>query len=247
MNNIKLAVQTQLWGNHNLEKDFQSIFEEVIKAGYDGVECRYTVLKQKEQLKAFLADHSLSILGVHSSPEQFYTNDISEKFTDLLQDLKDFKIKHLLFSPAKRETFDEQKKWLEIISKMADRCNDAGVELSYHNHAFEFENYGYDLFDEIEKHSNIGIALDIGWLYRAKFDLEEMVNKYHKKINYLHVKDTTNTEWRELGTGDVDIKKAVQILNSLNLEWWTIEQDTSELDPLKSATMSRDFLKTIGL
>nr|WP_186324849.1 hypothetical protein [Paenibacillus bovis] len=42
----KIAIQAQLWDNANLENDFTPIFNEILEAGYDGVECRFTVMKQ---------------------------------------------------------------------------------------------------------------------------------------------------------------------------------------------------------
>ncbi|TDF98058.1 sugar phosphate isomerase/epimerase family protein [Paenibacillus piri] len=241
----RIAVQTQLWGNANLDQDFVPIYDQAMEAGYDGVESRFTVMKQKEKLRKYLDEKPLRIFALHTSPETFYNQGIKAEFGELLQDMKQFDIGHLLFSPAKRESMKEQREWLHIIEQMGERCAEQGIQLSYHNHAWEFERYGYELFDAIAEHEHIGIALDIGWLYRSGYDLNKTVERYQRQIKYLHIKDTTKENWRELGTGDVGIGEAVKLLDTLGLDLWTIEQDTSELPPLTSARISRDYLSKL--
>ena len=243
----QIAIQTQLWGNNNLDQDFFPIFNEVLESGYDGVESRFTIMKQKEKLHRYLGEQAIKMCALHANPAYFYNNGIKAEFDELLQDLKPFKTKHLLFSPAKRETMQEQRQWLTIISQMGERCAEQGIQLSYHNHAWEFERYGYELFDALAEYEHIGIALDIGWLYRSGYDLRETVERYNEKIRYVHVKDTTKDQWKELGTGDVNISEAVSLLDTLELDLWTIEQDDSELPALESAKISRRYLEKLGV
>jgi len=245
MGTKKIAIQTQLWGNGNLEQNFKPIFDEVIQAGYDGVECRFAVLRQKEELKRYLKDRALKIHALHTSPDTFNSeNGIKEEFRELLSDMAEFGITNLLISPSRKSSFDEQVASLDAAARMAEICRRVGVQLHYHNHDFEFE-HGFRLYDEIVKVPHLGIALDIGWLYRARVPLAEFMERYRSSITYYHVKDTTFEEWRELGTGDVNMKEAVRLLESVPMEWWTIEQDNSRLAALQSAQASRSFLRTI--
>jgi sugar phosphate isomerase/epimerase len=241
----KIAVQTQLWGNANLDQDFVPIYDEVIKAGYDGVESRFTIMNQKEKLRRYLDEKPLQIFALHTTPGAFYNQGIKAEFDELLKDMKQFDMTHLLLSPAKLENMKEQRELLDIIEQMGVKCADMGIQLSYHNHAWEFERYGYELFDAITEYKHIGIALDIGWLYRSGYDLNKTIERYRRQIKYLHIKDTTKEQWKELGTGDANIKEAVGLLATLGLDLWTIEQDNSELPPLESAKLSREFLSKL--
>lgn len=239
----KIAVQTQLWGNANLDQDFTPIYDDIIKAGYDGVESRFTVMKQKEKLRHYLSEHPMKIFALHTSPKPFWDGDIKPEFAELLEDMNSFDIPNLLFSPAKCETMEEERELLKIIDLLGERCSDRGIRLSYHNHAWEFEKFGYELFDAITEFKHIGIALDTGWLYRADYPLKETVERYRQRIGYVHLKDTTKEQWKELGTGDADVASTVRILDTLGLNVWTIEQDNSALPPLESATISLNYLR----
>ncbi|CAG7616197.1 sugar phosphate isomerase/epimerase family protein [Paenibacillus allorhizosphaerae] len=238
-----IAVQTQLWGNSNLDNDFTPIYDDVIRAGYDGVESRFTVLQQKEKLRRYLSENPLQIFALHTSPKAFYDGDIKPEFAELLKDMNGFSIPNLLFSPAKYETMEEERELLHIIDQMGERCADRGIRLSYHNHAWEFEKFGYDLFDAVMEFKHIGIALDTGWLFRAGYPLEATVNRYRERIGYVHLKDTTKEQWKELGTGDANVAETTRILDTLGLDVWTIEQDNSKLHPLESATISLNYFK----
>lgn len=241
-----IAIQTQLWGNANLDADFVPIYDQVLEAGYDGVESRYTVMRQKEKLIRYTEEKPIRLFALHATPETFYDGGIKPEFAGLLDDMSRFGTQHLLFSPRKRDTMKEQREWLAIASRMGERCADKGIRLSYHNHAWEFETYGYDLFDAVAEYGHIGIALDIGWLYRSGYSLKETVDRYGRRIGYVHVKDTTKERWKELGTGEADIAGALSLLDTLGLDFWTVEQDTSELPPLESAIRSRSYLAERG-
>ncbi|GGD61597.1 sugar phosphate isomerase [Paenibacillus nasutitermitis] len=235
MGTKKIAIQTQLWGNSNLEQDFQPIFDEARNAGYEGAECRFTVLKQKERLKLYLTEHSFTLVGVHASPEAFFDHGIPKPELDsILADMQDLNVMRLLISGGNLAN-------LQDIMILADRCRAVGIELLYHNHAYEFEP-GYQIFDELLKHPGVAIALDIGWLYRAGHKLEDFLDRYGERIRYFHIKDTTPDQWRELGTGDLDMKAVIKLIEQIPMDWWTVEQDNSELKAFESAAQSRKFL-----
>lgn len=239
MTSRKIAIQTQLWGNDNLEKDFEPIFNEVLQAGYDGVECRFTVLNQRDRLESYLESRALTIVGVHASLGVFLDEGRpNDKFFELVQDMKRLNVRRLLLSGGKFAEY-------EPIYALADECARHHIELLYHNHAYEFE-HGYRMFDEIVKHPGVGLALDIGWLYRAGVGLEPFLNRYGERIRYFHIKDTTRDQWKELGTGDAGMREAIRLIERIPMEWWTVEQDDSTLPALESATISRTFLSELG-
>jgi sugar phosphate isomerase/epimerase len=233
----KIAIQTQLWGNDKLEVDFQPIFDEVIEAGYDGVECRFTVFKQKDKLKSYLQNHSLTIIGVHIGVRLlFEEGELKRDLFDLIRDMKEFGIKNLLISGGK----------MEQIFRLADECAKENIQLLYHNHAFEFDEE-YRLFDEIANYPGVSLALDIGWLYRAGYQLEDFLDRYGKHIKYFHIKDTTKQDqWKELGNGDLPMNEIIKRIGQLPMDWWTVEQDDTELTPFESAAISRKYLTNQG-
>jgi sugar phosphate isomerase/epimerase len=232
-----------LWGNANLGVDFTAIFDDVLKAGYDGVECNVVVMSQKDKLQRYLAEHPLKVFALHSGLPTYYDGEIKPEYNELLADMSRFGIGHLLFSPGRRTTMEDERKLLAIVDQLGDRAADRGIRLLYHNHGWEFERFGYDLYDVLSEFKHIGIALDTGWLHKAGYPLKETVDRYRGQIEYIHLKDTTADEWKELGSGEANVAETIRILDTLGLGIWTIEQDNSVLPPLESATISLNFLR----
>jgi sugar phosphate isomerase/epimerase len=239
----KIVIQTQLWGNANLGVDFVPIFDDVLKAGYDGVESNVVVMSQKDKLHRYLAENPLKVFALHSGLPPYYDGEIKPEYNVLLADMSRFGIGHLLFSPGRRTTMEDEHKLLAIVDRLGDRAADRGIRLLYHNHGWEFERFGYDLFDAVTEFKHIGLALDTGWLYRAGYPLKQTVDRYRGQIEYIHLKDTTADEWKELGSGDANVAETIRELNTPELKIWTVEQDNSQLPPLESATISLNYLK----
>lgn len=235
----KIAIQTQLWGNHHLEQDFRPIFDEAVRAGFDGVECRYTVLRQKDRLASYLAEHPLTIVGLHASVGVLFADGrLSGVFAQLMDDMLDLQIGRLLISGGKFGEF-------EPIFRLASACRERGIQLLYHNHAYEFE-HEYRMFEEILKHPGVGLALDIGWLHRAGQRLEPFLARFGERIHYFHIKDTTRDQWKELGRGELGMDEAIRRIGSIPMEWWTVEQDDTVLTAFESAVISRSYLADLG-
>ena len=69
----------------------------------------------------------------------------------------------------------------------------AGIQLSYHNHNFEFEpkaggKCGYDVFTE-EFSPEMQFEIDVFWVKAAGVDPVELIKKLHGRVSQLHLKD----------------------------------------------------------
>ncbi|RXT03754.1 sugar phosphate isomerase/epimerase [Ammoniphilus sp. CFH 90114] len=242
MSTPKIAIQTRMWGIDRIETEFEQILDEVLQAGYHGVECRSTLLNQEEKVKAYLEGKSLKIVALHILADAFHKEDLES----LLQKMNDLQIPTILVTLLKKASLQEYQQWLKEIGDLADRCAGRNIQLCYHNHDWEFE-HGYQLFDEMVKHPNIRLAIDLAWVFRARYDYKEVIHRYRDSIRYVHLKDTTHDQWKELGHGDMDLASAITELKSLDLEWWTVEQDDTDKLPLESAKISRQYLKRLGI
>lgn len=140
---------------------------------------------------------------------------------------------------------------IEQLNELARRAKTEGVRFHYHNHAFEFDvvaggKTGMELLLEGLDWSNdhLKLCVDVAWVWRGKLDAAEFLKAHADKIGYVHLKDTTETEWRELGAGKVDFASIFQVLPDLTeCRWAAIEQDeTDKEDPLESVEISRRFL-----
>ncbi|MGG3562974.1 sugar phosphate isomerase/epimerase [Neobacillus rhizosphaerae] len=247
MHSPKLAIQTRMWGVERIETDFPLIFNDVLEAGYYGVECRFNLVNDEEKLNTYLQQNpNLKIVALHILAESFHPDRPEEDLNALLDRMNRFGIQRLIVTLLKKDSLEEYLEWMEAISAMAKSCANKKIQLLYHNHDWEFD-YGYQLFDVINKDPNMQLAADFAWIFRANYSFKEFIDRYRETIKYVHVKDTANGQWKELGNGDMDLVSLLDELKKLHLEWWTVEQDETDKVPLESAIISRKFLQNLGM
>lgn len=141
---------------------------------------------------------------------------------------------------------------IKAINEFAKRCQQDGIYFHYHNHAFEFDKIDGDktgldyLLEGLDwSNDHLGLCMDVAWIWRGKDDPASFLERHASKIRYLHLKDTDETDWQELGRGKLDWKSIFNVLPKLtNCRWAAIEQDqTKQEDPMVSVEISRKFLK----
>ena len=144
------------------------------------------------------------------------------------------------------------KEGIQKVNEYARQCKAAGVYFTYHNHAFEFDKVDGDrrgmdvLIDGIDwSNDHVGLCMDVAWIWRGKDDPASFLERHADKIRYLHLKDTDDADWKELGQGKLDWASIFKVLPKLTkCAYAAIEQDqTDKDDPLVSVDISRKFLK----
>lgn len=241
MSRPKIAIQARLWGLERVAADYRSVFDEIVQAGYDGVETRYTLVED-ESLSGYLSSRPLKLVALHANlggfdPENVQRIDLER----LLERMNALGSRYLLVSFGKQADYT---RWLELAASVSERCAAQGVTFCYHNHADEFSTD--DFFDDLTAHG-IALAADLAWVWRAGQDIGAFIDRYKDAIKYVHMKDATMTAWRELGRGEIALHPLLERLRALELPWWTVEQDSTEGDPLESSRISRNFLKQHGI
>jgi sugar phosphate isomerase/epimerase len=240
MTNPKIAIQTRLWGLERVEREHKLVFDEVRRAGYDGIECRSTMLaQQQEELLQYISSNAFSIIAVHANLKSFATNDREQVLGELLERMNRLGCKYLINSMGRSPDYRD---WFDIAAQLSERCARANVQFCYHNHAGEFD-YGYSFFDELTRNFKVDLAVDLAWVYRAGYDVEAFIERYADHIKYVHVKDTAVEQWKELGEGQIRLKPILQRIMDLKLPWWTVEQDTTDKEPIESAMISRKYIR----
>jgi sugar phosphate isomerase/epimerase len=141
---------------------------------------------------------------------------------------------------------------IDILNRVGRRLRKEGIYLHYHNHDFEFRavkgtetdvKIGMQvLLDRLDP-SACDLCVDVGWVYRGNLCPAAYLQAIASHVGYLHLKDTDDKNWFELGRGKVNFDQIFALLPKLpNVRWLVYEQDTTEIDPVESATISRAFL-----
>lgn len=160
-----------------------------------------------------------------------------------------------------RTSLDDYKKLAEKLNEAAIEAKAAGMKLLYHNHNFEFKDWGegktgFDVFVKETDASMVGFELDIYWVVRAGLDPVKIMQENPGRIKAWHVKDmekkveatdTTNGHqyFTEVGTGIIDYKEIFKHKKESGMEYFYVEQDQVKLPVFESITKSYGNIKKI--
>jgi sugar phosphate isomerase/epimerase len=90
-------------------------------------------------------------------------------------------------------TIDDWDWNAEQFNKIGEQVKKAGLELGYHNHNFEFKDYGsttgYDEFIRLTDPQFVKLELDCGWMVVAGLDPAIYLTHYPDRYRLLHIKD----------------------------------------------------------
>ena len=153
---------------------------------------------------------------------------------------------------------DEMKAYARKVTAFGEWCAEQGMPLSYHHHMAAVVQFEPEL-DSFMNHSGEGIPLllDAGHLAFAGGDVLRAIDKHHKRINHVHVKDIRDSvigalDWEKQsfldavalgaftvpGDGSLDFGAIVRRLADHGYEGWFVveaEQDPRKNPPLKMA------------
>ncbi|GAB4221749.1 MAG: myo-inosose-2 dehydratase [Francisella sp.] len=163
------------------------------------------------------------------------------------------------------------KQWQLLIKGLHDLgrlAYDYDIKVSYHFHL----GTGVQNEDEIEylmDHTSpelLGLLLDTGHAYAAGVSIENLLIKYGKRINQVHLKDVRANVLQEVhnnnltfmdgvrngmftvpGDGDVNFDLVFENLSKLNYQGWMIveaEQDPAKANPLEYAKKAYNFINS---
>jgi len=153
-----------------------------------------------------------------------------------------------------RDSLDAWLAGAKRLDAVGARLREAGMRLSYHNHAMEFETFPgderckLDILYAATSPSNLYAELDTAWVQVGGADPAAYIRKYAGRCPVIHVKDVAadlrdGRPWfTPLGQGALDWPAVFGASEAAGVEWYVYEQDTCEGDPLDSVRKSYEFL-----
>lgn len=161
-----------------------------------------------------------------------------------------------------RRNLDDYKKVAENCNKAAAMAKEAGIELSYHNHAFEFEpkdggKTGFDIF-EAEFSDEMHFELDVFWVKVGGVDPAGLIGKLGGRVSQLHLKDLKEgitipnfgslpqDAFQEVGDGIIPMAPLLAAAAKAGVRHCHVEQDHSP-DAMASIRQSIAFLQKLEL
>ena len=192
----RLPVGVQLYSvRTDLEKDFYGTLKAIKEMGYDGVEFAGEFYGNSPlQVKKWCTELGLIPFSAHV-PFQEMIDDIDK----VIADYTVIGAQYLVFpymDEASRPAIDADqfKKTVAKIGECGAQAHDAGFQLLYHNHDFEFVplaegGLGYDYIFSSNDRKNIQTELDMTWVDYAGQSAVDYINKYKGNCPVVHLKN----------------------------------------------------------
>lgn len=258
--NIGLQLYTL---RNELIKDTPGTIKAVVDAGY----------KQGEMFGFPNCDPVIAAakefgLALHSSHFEWDTvvNPMDDSYSDfqrILEKASKIGLTHLVIpylADKDRKSLDDYKRVATHSSKAAALSRKAGIQLSYHNHAFEFQpreggKTGFDVL-MAEFGPDMQFELDIFWVKVGGVEPVDLIKKLSGRVSQLHLKDlkagiplpafgsVPNDAFQELGDGIIPMEPIMVAAKAAGVKHCHIEQDQSP-DPIASIRQSMAYLKRL--
>lgn len=165
--------------------DMKKALTEVADMGYKYVEFGGLYDYSPSQIKGWLDDLGLICTGAHIGLDELSP----KKINDTIKAYKEVGCNHFIVPWCDANKADEV---IDKLNYAYEVLKKEDVELSYHNHSFEFfpaSEGGVIMEDEIIKRTSLGLQIDTFWLYNAGIDVIEYLNTYKDRITFIHLKD----------------------------------------------------------
>ena len=126
------------------------------------------------------------------------------------------------------ETFE---KLPELLNYIGERVTNAGLGFAYHNHGFEFENYGektgYERIIAYTDPTLVQLQLDLYWaVHSSKKTPQELIAMAPDRFVMWHIKDMDKLtrDYSELGNGAINYTALLPQLDKSALHFYYLEQ-----------------------
>lgn len=236
-------------------EDVDRILDSVAEAGYRYVETVGSHLDNAAGIRS-----KLDARGLKASSSHVSLAALREKPDAIADACRTLGFQHLFMPAVPPEQRDMGADgWRSLgreLGGMAQRFQEQGIRLGYHNHHWELKpkdggKTALELIFEEAEGSPLAWQVDVAWLARGNVDPKEWIGRYGSRITAAHVKDIAppgqnedQDGWTDVGSGVLDWRDLWRVCREAGAEWMVVEHD-KPADPAQTARASFNFLQTI--
>lgn len=252
-------VGLQLYSLRNLiSKDVRGTIKKVADIGFREVETfgystdnGFWGLTIKE-FKNLLKSHNLKSPSGHYDFDPYLREGEIDSLKVNIETANKIGQKYLtvpFLNPLLRTNLDSYKTLAEKLNRAAILTKEAGIQLVYHNHDFEFMDFngtsGYDILLQETDPSEVKFELDIYWTVRAGKDPIALFEQNPGRFSMWHVKDMDKLDksFTEVGAGSINYKEIFTKAKLSGMKHYFVEQDIIKIDPFVSISQSFQHIK----
>jgi sugar phosphate isomerase/epimerase len=234
------------------ENSYRDIFSKVKDMGAEVVQISATGAKgiDSKVLSSLSCDYDLPICITHA-PFSRIRHDLDK----LCIEHQDFNCNNIGIGMMPKEfrtgKIDDINRFVDILNETAQKLKAYNMNISYHNHWFEFDKIGSDIiYDYMIENTDKSVYFipDTYWIKFKGGDIIGYMNKLLGRINTLHLKDYKKTLgiplFRAVGKGILDFETILSVASKNEIPSAVVELDLSP-NPLKSIKFSLEYLNKL--
>ena len=247
---MKLGAQFySIRDNTTTPEDLKKSFESIKKIGYEVVQTSAICEIDASLLKAYSEEFGLPITCTHS-PFDRIINDTEA----LIEEHKTYGCPTIGLGYMPNEYHGSGiYEFVEVMREPLRKIKSAGLNLAYHNHAFEFEKVDgkliYDIM--IDELPELDFIIDTYWVKYAGYDYLEYIKRLgSSRVKNVHFKDMATEPQGAIcpcGHGVIDFKPVIKLCDELGIENALVEQDNApdSGDSIGQMKISYENIKTL--
>lgn len=230
-------------------------YEDSETYGYDPEQGKYYGLKATT-FKQLLADYNMITTSGHYDFTKYFdkSDDMMMRYVDKCIEGAHALGQRYITWPWLDPAFRSLENFRLLAAKMnviGERVNKAGLGFAYHNHDFEFTDYGgengYNIIMKETDPTLVKLQMDLYWvIHSSKLSPAELFSKQPGRFVMWHIKDMDkiNRDYSELGNGSIDFTVILPEASRAGLQYYYIEQGGNfAKNPLQSVTDSAAYFK----
>lgn len=245
---MKHKIAAQLYTvREELKKDFPGILRDLKKMGWPAVQISKLHGYEAEEIAAVLKETGLKTAGMHIGVER-----LQNELEEVLREAELFGTKDIVCptTPKDQRNPEGYRRLKGFLNELALKLKDQGYRISYHNHAFELEteiegkNVLQYMLDPMGNNSILA-EIDVYWIKKSGQDPLSFIQPYANRMPIIHLKDMTADDreaFAEIGTGRLDFSPLLDWGEQHAVEWYAVEQDQCDGNPMDSLQISFDNL-----
>lgn len=221
------------------------------------------IMGNMEKIWPSLQQTKLKPVSLHMDTQLFTLNQ--DKLPAALESAKKHGLQYVVcpyIAPKDRGGADVMKRLGETLNKAGQTCSTMGLQLCYHNHAFEFEPSGsgtlLDVLLGATDPKLVHLELDIMWAQVGGPGPEAVLQKYSGRIPLMHLKNVASgtghrfnenvprTSFAEVGKGEIDVAAVLKAAGPAGVKHYFVEQDQTPGNPLDSLRNSFEYLSKLN-
>jgi sugar phosphate isomerase/epimerase len=233
------------------QQNFAGTLRAVAEMGYGAVELAGLGPYTAEALQKELDALGLKVVGGHVALER-----MEQDMPAVIAEMQVLGAQYVIvpwLSPQRRPDAAGYKQLAGVLNSLGEQARAAGLQLCYHHHEFELapqgDTTGLHILHAESDPELVKFELDVYWAKDAGFDPIELIGTFAGRVPLVHLKDRTATDpptFAEVGHGTLDIPGIIAAAEHAGAQWFIVEQDISQRQPIESVRMSVEYLKTLG-